>query len=212
MSFKSIGTLVSKAFAPSGLKRLMSIEGDLSEAEASELMLLAQQVPKGAVIVEIGSFRGRSTVALALGAMKGHENVVYAVDPHLQCVGIYGRRFGPEDQVAFYRNLVRYGVGRIVKVIGLPSVQAATCWPERNIGLLWIDGDHRAEAVRADLGAWYPHLLEIGVVAFHDSHGEGVQSAIHLASESKGLLVKGAVDTLTWLSRSNANTIQSALA
>jgi MMP 1-O-methyltransferase len=210
MNFRFLSTLVKKSVLNPEIRRVMSVEGDLSDLEASKLVELAQNTPRDSVIVEVGSFRGRSTVALALGAMKGHENIVYAVDPHLQFVGIYGGRFGPEDQVALYRNLVRHGVGRTVKVICLPSIQAATSWSQRNIGLLWIDGDHSAEAVRADLNAWYPHLLDGGVVAFHDSHGEGVQSAINSASESKGLLVRGAVDTLTWLSRSNANGLEAA--
>lgn len=179
----------------------MSIEGQLTSAEAGKLIDLAQAAPKGSAIVEIGSYRGRSTTALAFGALKGCAKSVYAVDPHLPFVGLYGARFGPEDQAALYNNLSRHGVGKIVHVVSLPSLQTARAWSDQNIGLLWIDGDHSVEAVLADVEAWYPHILPGAVVAFHDNHGEGVRSAIDSTQKYKQLSLEGEVDTLSWLSK-----------
>ena len=55
--------------------------GWLSLDEAALLYHLARQTTTGS-IVEVGSYRGRSTVALAKGALAGGNRPVYAVDPH----------------------------------------------------------------------------------------------------------------------------------
>ena len=60
---------------------LPDVEGWLTEAQAARLDGCARAVPPGGRIVEIGSFRGRSTIVLARAAAAGVE--VVAVDPHL---------------------------------------------------------------------------------------------------------------------------------
>jgi hypothetical protein len=48
------------------------------------------------------------------------------------------------------------------------SNDAAADWDGPPVGLLYIDGDHSAAAIRTDLAAWAPHLAERHVVAFDD--------------------------------------------
>jgi predicted O-methyltransferase YrrM len=143
-------------------------EGWLSLAEARALRSLARAVGAGRSIVEVGSYRGRSAVALALGARRGSGATVYAVDPHAPFLGARGGRFGPQDRAAFYANVSRAGVGEHVALVGLPSSVAARGWTRSDVGLLFLDGDHRYEAVRADFESWAPHLSEGAIVAFDD--------------------------------------------
>ena len=150
------------------LAQVDATEGWLSLAEARALRRLAREVGAGRSIVEVGSYRGRSTVALALGARRGSGAIVYAVDPHAPFVGARGGRFGPQDRAAFYANVVRAGVGESIALVGLPSSMAARGWTRADVGLLFLDGDHRYEAVRADFEAWAPHLSEGAIVAFDD--------------------------------------------
>ncbi len=56
-----------------------------------------------------------------------------------------------------------------VRLINLPAAQVAAAWHEP-IGFLFIDGDHRYEAVRQDFELWYPHVLAGGIIAFDDTH------------------------------------------
>jgi hypothetical protein len=60
-------------------------------------------------IVEVGSYRGRPTAALALGSLSGFQVPVYAVDPQEEFKGIYGGQFGPEDRGAFFRRCSGFG-------------------------------------------------------------------------------------------------------
>jgi predicted O-methyltransferase YrrM len=147
------------------LGRVMSVEGMISEAEAGALMKLASEVPPGTCILEVGSYRGRSTSALALGA---NGAPVYAIEPHESFEGIYGGQFGPADRRAFFRNLLRAGVVEKVRLVNLSSEVVSKGW-ERPIGLLWLDGDHTVEGVRRDFESWEPYLRPGGVVAFHDA-------------------------------------------
>lgn len=144
------------------------IEGQTTEIECEWLLETAAAVQRGCV-VEIGSFRGRSTCALAEGALRNPTRpAVFAVDPQEPFRGVLGGEFGPPDRVAFARNLDRAGLLEVTRLVNLPSSCVGPGFPHE-IGLLWIDGDHRVAAVRADLAAWRHRLAPDAVVAFHDS-------------------------------------------
>jgi hypothetical protein len=135
--------------------------------EASLLYRLAKETKNGCII-EVGSYRGRSTVALGRGSLDGHRAAVYAVDPHEEFVGILGGRFGPEDRAAFFRAMLDTGCYQVVRLVNLSSEVVAPNWT-RPVGLLWIDGDHTYEGVRRDVDCWLPHLTREAMIAFDDS-------------------------------------------
>jgi len=146
---------------------MLAVDGLLTGREAILLHDLAKEAG-GGCIVEIGSFHGRSTVALAMGSQTGQKAPVYAVDPYLQFVGPLGGAFGPHDKARLLQNLIMTGTAASVWLVHLPSIQAARGWQDP-IALLWIDGDHTYEGVKADFEAWAPLVIPGGIVAFHDS-------------------------------------------
>ena len=149
------------------VKRLAGeIDGWLSDAEGELLYKLAKNVPKRWAIVEIGSWKGKSTVWLAKGAEAGHKNKVFAIDPH------YGSKAhvseGEEDTYPiFLANLSKAGVRNRVVPLVMTSDEAARNW-EGDVGLLWIDGSHEYEDVKRDLLLWKQYLLPSSMVALHD--------------------------------------------
>ena len=154
------------------LLRTHAVEGMVHIDECALLMQLASQVHDG-VIVEIGSYRGRSTIALALGSSRGSRAPVYAIEPHARFTGVLGAEFGPDDRRAFERNVAGSRVGELVHLVSLPSEVAAKTW-SAPIGLLWIDGDHRYDAVSRDFSMWSRHLTALGRVALDDSSVAGL--------------------------------------
>ena len=152
---------------PEHLRPVKGIRGWLSAQEAALLYREALAVDEGC-IVEVGSFRGRSTTALGLGVRAGHGVPVYAIDPHEPFSGPLGGDFGPEDRGAFFRNMLRTKLYRHVRLVNLPSTVVAPGW-DQPVGMLWLDGDHNYEAVRADFLAWQPHLLPGAAVIFDDA-------------------------------------------
>jgi Methyltransferase domain len=141
---------------PSELRDVKEIEGWLPLDGALLLYELARQVSSGC-IVEVGSYRGRSTVALARGSAAGSNVPVYAVEPHEEFVGVLGGVFGPEDRAAFFQTMLRTGAYRQVRLVNLSSEVLSGGWTVP-VALLWLDGDHAYQSVRRDFDAWGPHL------------------------------------------------------
>lgn len=145
------------------------VDGWLGKREGPYLYSLAKAVSSLGVIVEIGSWKGKSTIWLAQGAQAGQGGEVYAIDPH---VG------GPDQEQKGYRNVhteeefknnIRLaGVEHLVVPLVMTSREAVQGW-NRPIGLLWVDGDHSYENVKFDLYNWEPYVVVGGVIAFHDT-------------------------------------------
>ncbi len=149
------------------LGAMRGVEGWLAKEEAELLFALASGVETGC-IVEVGSYRGRSTIALALGSRSGHGAPVFALDPHEPFTGALGGDFGPEDRAAFYRNMLRSGCYLDVRLINLDSETVTRGW-SKPVSLLWIDGDHSYQGVSRDFNCWQTHLAPDAQVVFDDS-------------------------------------------
>lgn len=131
----------------------------------------ARNAPDGAVIVEIGSFMGRSTVSFGLGC-RGTKKHIYAIDLFEGDGDMYGQG---DFQERFRDNVRNCGVQEYVTDIRSHSLTVAKSWT-RPIDILFIDGSHAYEDVKADFEAFYPFVKKGGIVAFHDIKGkwEGV--------------------------------------
>jgi predicted O-methyltransferase YrrM len=138
------------------------IEGWLSEAQGRALYAAAAACSGRGAIVEIGSWKGRSTVWLAHGAARAGQ-VVRAIDPHV------GSRENPHEHTldAFRANLERAGAAPFVEPLVMTSAEAARALTGP-VELLFVDGDHSPEGARADADIWLPRVLEGGTVMFHD--------------------------------------------
>jgi len=150
------------------LKELQDVydaPGMLTYGEVDCLYRLGQINHCQGVIVEIGSWKGKSTIALARGAAKVHNEKIYAIDPH----AVQPEEGYFEDTRAdFLANIKKAGVeDRVVPMI-MTSEEAARGW-NQPIRLLWIDGDHRYEPTKLDFTLWVPHLVEGGILAMHDT-------------------------------------------
>jgi predicted O-methyltransferase YrrM len=145
------------------------VEGYLGEKECRALGMLAAASGGRGVAVEIGSFKGKSTVVLA--AVRAHYGLgeVVSIDPHDAPSATDPDLKGQATSFGeFVANLRAAGVERMVEVHRRPSREAAQGW-ERPIGFLWIDGDHTYDGAREDFERYSPFLTEGAVVAFHDT-------------------------------------------
>lgn len=178
----------------------MNIEGQISSREFSLLGSLAAKIDPPNVIVEIGSYRGTSSIALGLSAQRKGVRV-FAIDPHTPFTGPKGGIYGPQDQAAMYSNIVNAGLGDTIAMICLPSEKVARAWSEQNVGLLWIDGDHRYESVHTDITSWLPWLTHGAIVAFHDTEMDSVQRVIDEQLLHGALSRLGSSDSIQWFAR-----------
>lgn len=155
-----------------------SVAGWLRDAEAEELFRAAAAV-RGGCIVEVGSYRGRSTLVLCAGSSIGAGAPVFAIEPHGEASGVRGGKFGPEDRAEFFRNFLNSGLTRYVRLLNTTSVIASAGW-RRSIALLFIDGDHRFASVSADFAAWKPYLIKGATVAFGDLAASGPKTVTQM--------------------------------
>jgi predicted O-methyltransferase YrrM len=148
--------------AESARQRAAAVDGWLSDAQGRALFIAAAHTAGRGAIVEIGSWKGRSTTWLASGARLAGRRV-YAIDPHHR-----SREYPDVETLEEFRgNLARNGLADLVDVLVMTS-EEAVAHIVGPVELLFIDGDHSYEAVRRDAELWLPRLVEGGTVMFHD--------------------------------------------
>jgi hypothetical protein len=163
------------------LAQVRDVDGWMSPDQAERLYRAAAGTRAGDQIVEIGSFRGRSTIVLASAAGDGVP--VVAIDPHA------GNDRGPEeiegfateaatDHDVFNANLAAAGVTDRVHHVRMFSNEAHGD-VSGEIAVLYIDGAHRFAPARADIVEWGARVSSGGTMLIHDSFSSvGVTLAI----------------------------------
>ena len=157
------------------------VDGWLSVDQVTRLYGAAAAVAPGGQVVEIGSFRGRSTIVLAAGV--DDETTVVAIDPHA------GNDRGPQeisgytheaqsDHEIFTANLAVAAVADRVRHVREFSDRAVDA-VSGEIALLFIDGAHRFAPARSDIRTWGSRVADGGEMLIHDSFSSvGVTAAI----------------------------------
>ena len=164
----------------SAVKIAESIEGWLTSFEGALLYDLARDDAADGVILEVGSWKGKSTVLLAIGSKAGKGDSVYAVDHHKGSVEHSASLGKINTEVEFRSNLMRASCAEIVIPLVMSSRKAARLWIERpaRIRLLWIDSAHDYSSVLEDIGLWSAFLVDRGIIALHDfTYSPGVRRA-----------------------------------
>lgn len=134
------------------------VDGWLWSDKEGEFLYNAAKMCSGkGVIVEIGSWKGKSTIWLGKGSKAGNDVRIYAVDPHTR---------GSLEK--FRENIKMADINDVVIPMVKTSEDAVKGW-DKPVELLWIDGDHRYHMVKLDFKLWFSHLIEGGLIVFHDT-------------------------------------------
>jgi len=158
-----------------------------------ELRLLYRSVssaPAPGDIAEIGSWKGRSTIALAR-ALKDRGVTscrIFAIDHHLgseehrEEIGRCGSTL-----TIFRRNLRAAGVTGFIEPLVMEAPKAAEILQDRGIQLrmLFIDGSHDEDSVRSDIRTFLPLVRPGGIIALHDCELGGVFPGVWSAFQAE---------------------------
>lgn len=157
------------------------IPGWLTGAEGEALAALAA----GRIVLEVGSYLGRSTAAMAASAA-----LVVSIDRHTGDEGT-----GPADTWAGFRaNLAALGLdGRVVAHRAEAGDVPLT---EGLYDLAFIDASHDEASVRRDAGLARRAVRPGGVIAFHDWDYPSVRAGAGPVGAPLGR-----VDSLAWFAR-----------
>jgi len=192
------------------------VEGFLSPAEAHQLYRLARDFtpPARPVVVEIGSWKGRSSIMLASGLMGKAQSRLFCVDTFCGDEDPdYQRKYysplmerDPRDLEETFRfNLSSCGLQHIAAPLKGYSFDRCRGW-RQPIDLLFIDANHEYPAVLRDFEDWSPFVKHGGVIAFHDVGGD-YGGPIRVVAEKLQPPAFGPVsrvDTLAWAIKSAA--------
>ena len=137
----------------------------------------------GCVVMEIGSFVGRSAVAMAPAAKQiiciDHWRRPQGLKPEMRKYDDGGKLILPgKDPVAlpqFLRNVAHWRHKIVPVVMDSADAVKLDWWPP--LDMLFIDGGHDYESVSSDLG-FLRFLKPGGILAMHDVTAAGVSRAI----------------------------------
>lgn len=173
----------------SGVARAAEVPGWMT---LKELCWLSQQAMKRNSIVEVGSWMGRSTTALAASTL----GVVYAVDTwegtpaeHSEIM----KALTPKNLFKAFQHHTA-GLSNVVP-IRKQSIEAAAEF--NNVDMVFIDANHDYENARADILAWRDRLNDGGLLCGHDyEYSEGVKRAV--SELLPGAVVVPGTDIWAW--------------
>jgi len=148
------------------MKNWRDVEGWFKHTEVIKI----QELAKGKVCVEVGSFKGKSTCALLEVAKMVHAVDYFRSKPNGQCQAL---EYTTLDE--FKENTA----GGNVKIWTCASPHACRNIDKDSVDLVFIDGLHTYEAVLSDIICWWERLKIGGYFCFHDSNVAGVKRAIN---------------------------------
>ncbi len=155
-------------FVENLLKEIETVEGYLSPNEIRFLALLAAYPTADGEILEIGSFKGKSTIILAKSAALIGNETVHAVDPMIAPSETDPDLRGADSSFPdFQKNIENHKVSENIEFHQKFSYELAHNW-NKPLRFLWIDGDHTYQGTKLDLDGFAAHLSDGAIVAIHD--------------------------------------------
>lgn len=160
---------------------LEGVEGYFSSDEAWALYRATRDCSAAAPrAVEIGSYKGRSTIAIALALRDRGAGLVISIDPHAPTgKASYVVEHGTADTFDEYlANVRRAGIEAFVRPIRATSADARPQYDGAPIDLLFVDGSHDLDDVLLDIDTWLPLAADEAILAFNDPYAPGVNGAL----------------------------------
>lgn len=144
-----------------------SIPGQMSDAELHRVIALAQSVPPGGIIVEVGSLYGLSSWHLARHSAPGVT--VFCVDPWERAPWIIDLVEKPQNAPPFCREAFEAYTADCTNIVMIQgySPQIARGW-HLPIDLYFEDAMHHNPVLRTNLDFWSARVKAGGIIAGHD--------------------------------------------
>lgn len=153
-----------------------------------ELQWLYNTSQRFQTIVEVGSWKGKSTHALASGAGKHAGSTVYCIDTWkgssdpLDATNWLAKE---EDVFAQFKSNI---LAKFDNVIAhkVDSADGPLLFDDSSIGMCFIDASHTKEALLRDLRVWLPKMRGDGIICGHDYLGGTWMGVVEAVNETFG--------------------------
>lgn len=142
-------------------------------------------LPEKATIVEIGSWRGRSTCCLATYVKESNKDIkIHAIDTFEGSDEKVHREIMSKMTKSLYddfiSNINACGVADLITPMKMTSIEASEKFKDKTVDFIFIDGAHDYDSVKEDIDAWLPKVKSGGLIC-GDDYGdtfEGVKRAV----------------------------------
>jgi len=135
-------------------------------------------------LIEVGVYRSKS--AKKFRRLFPKTNITL-IDPYRYSSENLGKMYTefdtPEKWEKLYQSQRMFWDNDLnTLLIRAYSPEVATCWNAKMEDIIFLDGDHRYEAVKADIAAWLPKIRPGGLLCGHDystrGNNVGVKKAV----------------------------------
>jgi hypothetical protein len=150
------------------------------------------EYPSGSAFLEIGSWLGKSTAFMGVEIINSGKDIeFYCVDTWL------GSKEHQNNPLVFMNILHEEFLKNVNSVRGVihpirnDSISASADFQDGSLSLVFVDGSHDYESVKADLAAWFPKVASGGTFAGHD-YGvgwPGVRTAVNEFAKEQHLTI-----------------------
>lgn len=115
------------------------------------------------VVVDVGTFCGRSAILFSLGAKK--VTTIDIFDNH-------SKYFPDTSKVPWKKAQVTKLLSKYPNIESkeIPSSEGAGLFKNSSVDLVFIDANHEYDSVKADFEAWYPKVKKNGIIIMHDNY------------------------------------------
>jgi predicted O-methyltransferase YrrM len=145
---------------------------------------LLDATPEGGTFVELGCYKGKSTSFIGVEIHKRKRDInFFAIDSFQGATNSTDA-----NEIKAYENISEieesytYNVsliGNKIKTIVSLTDEAAQYFDDSSVDVVFVDGGHSYEVVKADILAWLPKVKKGGIISGHDFNAwEGVNQAV----------------------------------
>lgn len=134
------------------------IDGSFLPSDIDFLGKYVRELKAGDIFMEIGTDYGKSMASAIWQAEDGVRFFTCdLIDKKAKTKGRMSRKefFQSED------------IDSVCTFLGINGLRVAKKWQEE-LAMVFIDGEHTYDAVKADIQVWYSHLKKGGFMLFHD--------------------------------------------
>jgi predicted O-methyltransferase YrrM len=145
---------------------------------------LLDATPDGGTFVELGCYKGKSTSFIGVEIHKRKRDInFFAVDSFQGATNSTdANEIKAYEGISEIEESYTYNVapiGNKIKTIVSLTDEAAQYFEDGSVDVIFVDGGHSYEVVKADILAWLPKMKTGGIMAGHDFNAwQGVNKAV----------------------------------
>jgi hypothetical protein len=134
---------------------------------------LLDATPEGGVFVELGCYKGKSTSFIGVEIHKRKRDInFFAIDSFQGATNSTdANEIKAYEGISEIEESYTYNVapiGNKIKTIVSLTDEAAQYFDDKSVDVIFVDGGHSYEVVKADIEAWLPKMKPNGIMAGHD--------------------------------------------